>query len=929
MNEKRRWLYSFFILFFSFSLLIYADIKIKGEISGIVVDEYGDVLPGASVILTGANLFQKSVSAITKVGGIFRFHGLNPGNYELEFSLTGFNTLKLKDVEIKVGAVKPIRAVLTIKKLEEIVTVVAEASLIDTKTPEISTNFIKDQLEYLPSSRNVIEVINAVPSINEHGAFGAGGLRESAYTQGSAENSFRLNGVDVSNLTYGTSWMRPNYDSVEEIQVIGVGASAEYGGYTGAVINVITKSGSNEFHGGLNVIYTNSHLWGDNNDEHIGQYTHPNIDYSPEFSIHLGGPLIKNKLFFFLAGGYTTQKQLAFEAPAATTWNLLHFQLKLDWVINNNNSFSFMFNGDPFKNKNVGFSAYYKNLETRGRTDQLSQYTFLGTYQSVLSQTTLVSLKYLGFRANYQQVPDQPEMPSLADYINMTMWGGDGTHRTWIRNRDEIHAALTQYADDLFGISHEFKGGVEYERSNADETETFGMGHRLYLYANGSQGMRIQSQSNWNWNPKTELERISAYFQDNIRISQRLTVNLGLRYDRPRISATGVEGTVNSFNQWSPRIGFSFDVTRDAKTIFHGSYGRYYDKVNTYGLKWSMPGIDYEMYSVSLPYRIMPDNSNFQTFIDLVYKPENRSYVQRSSLGDIRTNTTTQSDAFTIGFEHQLGKNWVLSADYIHKRDSNLFGSAYEYLGTPVWEKTEGYDSYTGIKFPVWVLKSGAVDWDSRYFTNFKKAKRRHNIVILTLKKRPTVNWAMMASFTFQDSQGNLNNRNEESLGLGWNDFDNNPNYSDNPNMWGPSEFNNKYQLKLLSTYSLPLGFMVSADLRFLSGKPWTAYAYSWYLDPPLDTGSVDYVFIEKRGSRMTPPFYNLNLRLIKSFKIGTNTLEVYADVFNVFNNKVGSNVNDWTYSTIQIQGQNVNGLGYYWDLPQPIRLSIGARMKF
>jgi len=97
-----------------------------------------------------------------------------------------------------------------------------------------------------------------------------------------------------------------------------------------------------------------SYGW-DNNEKHLKELEHDDIKYNPEFTAHFGGPIIKEKLFFFLAGSYTERISLVFEVPVATLWKMLHFQLKSDWILNTKNTVSFMVNYDPFKHENLGF----------------------------------------------------------------------------------------------------------------------------------------------------------------------------------------------------------------------------------------------------------------------------------------------------------------------------------------------------------------------------------------------------------------------------------------------------------------------------------------------------------------------------------------------------------------------------------------------
>jgi hypothetical protein len=133
MRSKKQVL-SLLALVLFFSLLAYGQVKEKGEISGVVTDEEGGPLPGATVTLTGANLFQKSLTAMTDARGVFRFAFLNPGTYAVEISLQGFGSVKYSSILVGAGRTTPIQAKMAPPKLEKEVTVVAKTPLVDRKS---------------------------------------------------------------------------------------------------------------------------------------------------------------------------------------------------------------------------------------------------------------------------------------------------------------------------------------------------------------------------------------------------------------------------------------------------------------------------------------------------------------------------------------------------------------------------------------------------------------------------------------------------------------------------------------------------------------------------------------------------------------------------------------------------------------------------
>ena len=171
--------------------------------------------------------------------------------------------------------------------LQTEVVVTSRAPLIETRTVQLSTNYSNELVKNIPTARNMLDLMESTPGVNDRGAYGAGGNVDSDYYQGSSTSAYLLNGVDVSDLDSGATWVNPNYDTIEEIQVVGVGASAEYGNFSGAVLNVITKAGSNAYHGGLSTYYSDSRLAG-NNSGGVIDLNPDNIKYSPEIAGNFG-----------------------------------------------------------------------------------------------------------------------------------------------------------------------------------------------------------------------------------------------------------------------------------------------------------------------------------------------------------------------------------------------------------------------------------------------------------------------------------------------------------------------------------------------------------------------------------------------------------------------------------------------------------------
>lgn len=926
MRSKQRRIFCFAILLLSLSVLTYAQVSLKGEISGSVLDENGQALPGISITLTGKKLFQSSLSAVSAEKGLFRFLNLNPGNYELNFTFQGFNPLKISNIIINAGKTTPIRAILTPGGLDMAVEVTAEAPLIETKTTQLSTSYSSLIIEKIPTGRTFIDLVNATPAMNDGGgAYGAGGIRGGL----SVSNSYRLNGVDVSNLDYGDTWVRPSYDTIEEIQIIGIGASAEYGNFTGATINMITKSGSNEFHGGLGIYYTDGNIRGDNS-KNIEDLTPADIKYNAESSVFIGGPLIKEKLFLFLAGGYAGNQSKGYKYPDYNSIKQVHFQLKLDFLASNRNTFSLMVNTDPSDKSNMGLRP---NSGPEIAYTEVSRTTSLfGSWQSILSDQMILNVKYAGYWGQLNRDPDSPDTPAFRDGGTGIYYGSSGRIRDHHRTRNEAYASLLFYADDFLGAAHEFKFGLEYGTGSAENTE-ISTGNMSFSTIPTGDVTVILGNVGLHQHTKHMMKRIGFYVQDNIQIGKKVTLNLGVRYDQPRLTADDYSGELVNYINISPRIGLSYDFTGDAKNVIHLHYGRYYDKLTTYGWQLAIPQpSSYEIFNLVYPGAFKATPENIANLPNLVIRPENSQRIVVGGEPYVKTkpevDSSGYSDVFNIGFEKQLFNDFVLSIDYIYKQDRNMI---------VIGDKTQHtYEQITGWADP-WLGNTPTL-WNQTdrvpaeyYYHNSDWAKKRHHILTIVFRKRQIGNWSMMASFTYQNSEGNVDNNDAVALGLWPWGRDTDPYYTQNDIMWGKLWWDRPYQFKLLGSYNLPWGLIVSGDFRLMSGQAYNATAFNRYIPNfPMYRPHSTFIYLEKRGIQRFPGISYFNLRLAKSFRIGDSSrVELMADVLNAFNQHTGqytwlNAVPYWVYS---VSGESLYGKPY--SLIAPVHARLGVRLTF
>lgn len=209
---------------------------LTGTIAGRVVDQQGGVLPGVMVTLTGKTGAQTQV---TDARGEFRFVGLDVGTYSVKAELQGFRVKEEATPDLGIGNTIDLKLEMQVSSLSESVQVTANSFNVDTLTTATDTTLSQSLLFSQPLSRTnaAVNILNVAPGINSGAAYGGGA---------NTGSSLMLDGVDTRDPEGGSAWTFFNYNLMEEVQIGGLGAPPEYGGFTGAVVNVITKSGGNK-----------------------------------------------------------------------------------------------------------------------------------------------------------------------------------------------------------------------------------------------------------------------------------------------------------------------------------------------------------------------------------------------------------------------------------------------------------------------------------------------------------------------------------------------------------------------------------------------------------------------------------------------------------------------------------------------------------
>jgi hypothetical protein len=910
--------------------VLLADVTTKGQIEGAVKAEDGSAVPGATATLTGSALMQASEVETTDQHGRYRFLNLNPGSYRLRIELSGFAAREYT-VEVRVGKTSTIDATLRVAAVAESVTVQAQAPLFDQTSPAHGTNLTLQELESLPTSRDFVGVVDSAAGFDNQAAYGAGGnvAGYDYFGYGAATNSYQLNGVNVTNLEFGNSWVRPNYDTIQEIQIVGPGGSVEYSNYSGAVVNVVSKAGTNAFKGTASAYYTDDSLTGDNS-EGIKDLEKGTVDYDGEVSATVGGPIIREKLHFFGSAAYITSST----APPRTKFyddqKRKQYQLRLDFLPTSRHSFTGMLNHEPIRLSGLGLQAE-TGPEVGYHRDQDTTTSFL-SWTGQWSANTLTELRYAGVKGSLGRIPNAPlDIPGVFD-VGSGLWYNSAAYQRKQKNhRDEERAVVTHYVDDFMNGAHELKGGVEYEDA-WQRTDFVSAGGVIFTLIPLGPVTYVSGIVGYNVNQQASLDRTGVFVQDRATFG-RATASVGLRYDHPKTTDANTGAKMLEFDQFAPRLGLTYDVAGNGRSVVRLGAGRYYDKVPTYGPgTYAGTGLGVvTYYGFITPDKIDPRNTALLK--ELVLKPGNITNSFSSTQIPVEDNIHgPHVDILNLGFDQELGRSWAISLNYINRRTDD-FIVLTQYANPETYTPVQYTSDFTGRTFTIWRVTGGGPRQEALGNRDFFYQKTQ--MAIAELRGHPTARLNVDASITLERSRGTRDNNECAVLSLCSNGHDKNPNFEQNPfYTQGALSEERPWHFKTRGSWQLPAGFEAGWDFRWFAGRRYGAVDYCFNIEPCNDPFAFQ-VLLEPRDARKEDNHTLLNLRFAYNLGIRGTHATVSVDALNVtnesidFNTNIQNNINAVYGKESAERGEQVSAFGKPYSVTDPRQFRIGVRFTF
>lgn len=852
---------------------------ITGSIVGTVTDVTGGVIQGAEATIRSPALLGGDSVTSTNERGRYRFPALPPGTYTLGIQAPGFARYVEDGIRVHVGGTVERNVLLQLATVTEELVVSREAPGADPNKSGVSTNYGVQYMEGMPLRRSgIYDLIKSAPGISATQPTDNFSFEVSAFGSGVNENAFLVDGSPAGGIDLAPRPpAAPGTDAIEEIEILSLGTSAEYGNFQGAVFNVVTRQGGNDWRFDASYYTTSEGL----NSQPIKRECNcPEgvVGFRRQFhdaTAYVGGPVLKDRLWVF--GGLEHQRDHQSQPgdDLFLKWKVDDVFLKLTWQITPRlrSMHSFHMKSDSIPLPAWGGWAH---------DDVLVSY--VGDYPSAtlahltytVSDDTMWDLRVSGTFVDYDTVPNNGDRTAPLHYDLATNVYVDGTYYLFSSksSRYSVRSKLDHHVEDRLGGDHDLKLGVQFDSDETRTCDTTPGGAVYYDYAGVPVFAEFNEPSGWGAGSRS----LGAFAEDVFHVGERLTLSLGLRFDYsraisqdiPALDSQGREtdgvveglGTFFTWNTLSPRLGFNLALSKDRRSVLRGTWGRFNGGIDYSEFSWLHPA----MTPITVA-GFDPLTGEYSDIWDVVYPPQYFSIDPGMR--------TPRTDQLSIGFDRQLGSSLAVGMTYSRKR-GGLFTGWSETLGV------YGTDTITlddGRTLEVYPLLSDRGD-RSFLLTNPEGYYLQYDGLLLSLTKRWADRWQMLASYTWsrarglQASQGYFSQNSAGGQGT----YGTDPNHMINAD--GVLSNDRTHMLRAQATVLVPkLDVNVGLNFQYQTGKPWMAK--TWVTLPQ----GLRRIFLEPRGSRRLPSQTLVDLRLSKALSLGKRgKLELLANVLNLLN---------------------------------------------
>ena len=922
-----------------------------GTIQGRVTDAQGAVLPGVTVTATSPALIGQQTTVSSEAGS-YRFPAVPPGTYTVTYELAGFNTLRREGISITLGFTANLNVELTLATLQETVTVTGASPVIDTTSTRVQQNFKLEQLQSIPNGRDMWALLAVTPAV-QMTRIDVGGNRAGTQT---GYNAYGFTGqvrvlIEGINTTEGTggAGFYFDYASLEEAFLGTSGQGAEMPN-PGVQSQFIAKSGGNMFNGEYYLDWYNNALQGSNLPDN---YTTPvaqggygireganEIDRYYDTAIQAGGPIKKDKVWWF--GTYrkqfnaVAQPQFRFDQTFDTElWNAVG---KGTYQVNQKNKLIGYYQwGQKLQATRLPYAAYFYNDAGSTNKQDSGSWVYKGEWNGTITDKLYVEARYGEFGYYFPLTANTDEQYFWRDTGLNEVTGGQ---QRWQldRTRKQTTGAATYFLDTSKG-SHTFKVGGEYLNEIGWEgyEQQFG-GDIDHQYANGVSSTVVFTLPTATEVGKLGLGRdgaltaqsalsvFGAFINDTWAVG-RLTVNAGLRYDRysgslpeqnqlaASVGPTSVQALtfaqqdLYTWNQFAPRIGATFDLSGDGKTVIKANYG----------LFWHNPGVG--VGSDANPNTTAKSETYVWNDINgdrRWQQGEQGALTGRNLAGAISLDPdikAPKTNEFSAWLERQLTETMGIRAGYVYKDESNLIG-----IGIPGRDARNGAYS---VAFPFTDIgpdgrantgdeqiltlfgmpSAQAANFPVNQFVENLPRQSRYDTVELSLNRRYSNKWSASigGAYTWSD----------DFPATVANSFPRTPNL--------PAQLNRtNWNLKATGSYDAAWGIRISPVLRHQSGINYAreisvpaSAATAFGLVMPAST-----IYADDTQDNRQDNIWVFDVRAEKTVNMGSRMrARLFLDFFNIANSSASETITVTTGTSYQrpanILGPRTMRLGF------------------
>ncbi len=924
--------------------MLNAQLSQTGTLSGTIVAEDGSAIPGVTVDVRSPAIVLEKMTTVSNEEGQFRMRNLPPGTYELTFSLEGMKTVVRKGIVIGVGNNTSISVAMEFGALTENIEVSGKAPTIDVQATSKTTNISASMIQAIPTrNRSLAGIFALAPGVQNGVAHGSG----------ERNNSWNVDGVTINDPVVGSEGNSPVPEVLQEVAVTIGGVGADQASSGGAIINAVTKSGGNDFSGSASVYYNHESFNGDNTTGTPleGSASGDKFNFNP--SLTLGGPVIKNKLWFIVSYTQTSRETYvpgypydqATEIPFDQKEPYGYAKLTYQPGPNDKLYLSYSYSDNILNHR--GATLDYVESAT-WKQDSVS-HGFNFDWSHTFNNSFFGNLKIASSPVNFT-LNRKNDNPIYYDNVTEKYLPGSSAGYTDVnkRSRLQFQTDFTLFIDNFIG-QHEWKAGVEYSSTMNDRG--FHMGGKESALQAGFKLLELDyndGEADWAyWYKDTVMKRavnyLYTYIQDTWSPTQKLTLTLGVRFessrgiipaqnetsigyflpsfrgtDYPLQDAVPEDLTVMKWNNLAPRLGFSYDIGGDGKTVVKGSFGIYYDAM--------------------LAQYFSQANPNGFSYFYGPWDPETLEITSLEGFGlpkasKVGYNGIDPKDPyerqFTASIERELFEDWSLAVRGIYNKKVNILEEvdaasldmdALLKDGSLVWtnwREVPVTDPVTGNVYSFWEKINTRIASD-KVIVNIPQEARSYKALEVVLKKRFSKGWMLEASYVLSKLEGFIDTNFDSTTSIS--NYYNDPNY--HVNAIGRLSNDRRHYLKLLAMVRGPWGINISGVAQYYTGNPYSRLLSSTQEKIRLNGLSSAYIIAGARGEYELPDRFMLDLSLEKEFKIKNMRLALFANAFNLLNQGVATSVYQYTSSKVRSFGQMLT-------INAPFYLRVGARFDF